>query len=77
MIDSVMKNQEPPMNADERRFVVPALSSSLVLIDAIQKNNHFFAPFACFAVKTIAKRNKSALGLPPKIFDDILKVKRE
>jgi hypothetical protein len=38
MIYSVMKNKEPQMNADERRFVVPALSSVLVLTDAIQKN---------------------------------------
>ncbi len=42
MIDSVMEYQEPQMNADERRFVVPALSSSLVLINTNQKNNHFF-----------------------------------
>ncbi len=43
MIDSVMKNQKPQMNADERRFVVPSLSLSLVLINTNQKNNHFFA----------------------------------
>ena len=43
MIDLIMKNQEPQMNADERRFVVPALSSSQVIIDKNQKNNRFFA----------------------------------
>jgi hypothetical protein len=34
---------EPQINADERRFVVPALSSYLVLIDTNQENNRFFA----------------------------------
>jgi len=77
MIDSVMKYHEPQMNADERRFVDPALSSSLVLIDPNQQNNHFFAPFAFFAVKTSANHSKPALELPLNIFDDILKVKSE
>ena len=43
MIDSFMKNQEPQMNADKRRFIVPSLSLSLVLINTNQENNHFFA----------------------------------
>ncbi|MDP3104232.1 MAG: hypothetical protein Q8M95_06455 [Candidatus Methanoperedens sp.] len=77
MIDSVMKYHEPQMNADERRIVVPALGSTLILIDANQKNNYFFAPFAYFAVKKSANRNKPLLELPPNIFDDILKVRRE
>ena len=74
MINSVMKYREPQMNADERRFVVPALSSSLLLIDTNQKNNRFFVPFAYFAVKNSANRNKPSRKLPPNIFDDILKV---
>ncbi len=51
MINSVMKYHEPQMNADKRRFIVPAISSYLVLIDANRQNNHFFAPFAYFEVK--------------------------
>ncbi len=43
MKDSVMKNQEPQMNADKRRFVVPSLSLSLVFINTNQENNLFFA----------------------------------
>ena len=46
MVDSVMKYHEPQMNTDKRRFVVPAISSSLVLINANQQNNHFFAYLA-------------------------------
>ena len=46
MINSVMKNQEPQMNADKRRFVVPVLSSSLALIEKNQNKNHFFPYFA-------------------------------
>jgi hypothetical protein len=38
MINSVMRSQKPQINADERRLVVPALSTVLVLIDTIQKN---------------------------------------
>lgn len=77
MIDSFMKYQEPQTNADKRRFIVPVSSSSLVLIDANQQNNDFFAPFAYFAVKTSANHIKQALELPLNIFDDILKMKRE
>ncbi|MFZ3382866.1 MAG: hypothetical protein WA144_02960 [Candidatus Methanoperedens sp.] len=74
MINSVMKYHKPQMNADKRRFVVPAISSSLVLINANRQNNRFFAPFAYFAVKNSANRNKQAIELPQNIFDDILKV---
>ena len=77
MINLVKKYKEPQMNADERRFVVPAICYSLVLIDINQKNNHFFAPFAYFAVKNSANCNKQTIELPSNIFDDILKVKRE
>jgi hypothetical protein len=68
---------KPQINADERRFVVPAICSSLLSIDANQQNNHFFAPFAFFAVKNSANQSKTTLELPPNIFDAILKVKRE
>ena len=74
MTNSVIKYHEPQMNADKRRFIVSALSSSLVLIDPNQQNNHFFATFAYFAVKKSANCSKTALKLPSNIFDDILKV---
>lgn len=77
MINSFLKYHKPQMNADKRRFVIPAIYSSLVLIDPNQQNNHFFAPFAYFAVKNSANPSKPALELPPNIFDDILKVERE
>ena len=54
----------------ERRFIVSALSSSLILIDPNQKNNHFFAPFAYFAVKNSANHSKTELEHPPNIFHD-------
>lgn len=45
MIDSVMKYHEPQINVDERRFIVPAIYSSLVSIETNQKKNHFFVRF--------------------------------
>ena len=77
MIDSVIKYHKPQMNADERRFFVPSISSSPVLIDPNQKNNPFFAPFAYFAVKNSANHSKPAPQSPPNIFDEILKARIE
>jgi hypothetical protein len=77
MINSAIKYYKPQMNADERRFFVPSISSSPILIDPNQKNNPFFAPFAYFAVKNSANHSKPALDLPPNIFDEILKARRE
>ncbi len=74
MIDSIMKYHEPKMMAPR---VTPALSSSLLSIDTNEQNNHFFAPFAYFAVKNSKNRSKPALELQPNIFNDIKKVKRE
>jgi len=54
MIDSVIKYHKPQITADKRRFVVPVLSSFLILIDANQQNNHFFAPFAYWYEKKLA-----------------------
>ena len=50
MINSVMKYKEPQINADERRFVDPALCSSVVLINENRKINNVFASFALSAV---------------------------
>gem|GEM_PF-4226124 len=75
MIDSVTKYHEPQMNADKRRFIVPAIISSLLSIDANQQNNDFFAPFASFAVKNSPNRSKPARKLPPNILDNILKTR--
>jgi hypothetical protein len=67
MIDSVMKYHKPQINADKRRFVVPVLSSFLVLIDANQQNNYFFASFASRHENKINNelgRTKNELTLP-------------
>jgi hypothetical protein len=60
---------------DERRFVVPVFSSFLFLIATNQQNNHFFAPFAYFAVKNSANSSDKSQELPPNILDHILKVR--
>jgi len=70
---NLSKNKTQGFGIDERRFIVPAICSSLLLFDRNQQNNHFFAPFAYFAVKS-ANRSKTTLELLPHIFDDILKV---
>jgi len=83
MIKSATKYQEPQMNADERRFVVPALCQSVLLIDSNQKNLHFFAPFAYFAVKNSANfavkintnPRKPPRNFPPNTFKKNLKIR--